>query len=1131
MTVSAPVLYDNLAAALEQPEHRQRVRALRNAMNLISSVLLESESVRFPSLFSRISFLCKTHQLSHDVRAHLHQLRIKSNNDAQAQALSENDVVFAGRALARLVHAATGVPVPEAFNGELGRIAEPARKHYTGKNMRGFVVHATAKELVLAEEAGTDASLEFILHADDHTAFGSLFAEKTVNATLSLVDVAPNAERGVSFITARLVVFEPDYLIDVSSLSACCMKLANQTLHYEGLWFVNRYEQSDGSEAIFLGNLVNTFFDRMVNAETTFPGFKTLFQESFMAFPLEYLHYFESDTKLTEFRDTKAQVHCANLERVIGHDFGTLHPPIPRAEPLIEPGFMSPELGLQGRLDLLHQSGDSATIVELKSGKLPWPESNPDAVNATHVAQAHLYQMLINRVIGVPFRHMHVYLLYSSGARPGSNLRYVVRSVEADQKLTVLRNAIVRAEQDIGLAASPDEVIRLLKRYNLSGCGLDDDARIPNWFVDKFAKFQSALAALSAVERDYFGAFMSFIAREQWLARLGDGDQRFGHSALWRSDLGSERPDRLGPLRIVHNALKENPPRMTLSFITGAAPDHDFRRGDICVLYPSDHEHQNASSQQVIKAYLVEEPNEDGEFVLGFRNPQHHQLFFDVHTYWFVEHDYLDQNYVQLQRELFRFVANSNHDKRALLLGRRAPAEGNDNSWDNELALRDLPIEASKRDLRDLLHKALNAPEYFLLVGPPGTGKTSLFLANFVRAAVARGEQLLLLAFTNRAVDEMCEAVELALGDPNAYIRVGSSSAGDPRFEHNLLHKLAANVKSRKELKARIDERKVVVSTVSGILTRSSIFQLKSFNRMVVDEASQVIEPLLMNLLMQVPRFVLIGDDRQLPAVVQQSRHCNRLITPRLKEIGLTDLRSSLFERLLRKAQTANYTHCMGCLRYQGRMHPAIGALVGNLYYGNELHSAGNPHQTEPEALNSNGVVGKRLVYVDGGTVSTIHPKVNPEEAHIAVALVKKIVDVFGYTNASEHIGIIAPYRNQIGRIRQALMTANVKGAAHITVDTVERYQGSQRDHIIYCTTVSNLQQLRFLTAHTLPGIDGSAEVDRKLNVAMSRARKQFILVGQSEVLRHSTHYAALIQAIHEAGTSISGRDLLSVPE
>lgn len=1125
MTVSPTVLYDTISAALERPDHRQQVRGLGNALNLVSAVLLEEESIRFPSLFSRLSFLCKTHQISRDVQARLHQLRIHSRNASDADKLSSDEVLFTARALAVLVHEASGVPMPDELNGELGRVQRRPKQLYTGECLKVFVTRVDEQSLVVTREDGEGD--ELVMHLIHHTAFAPLFSPGTLHASLSLVDVDTVEHRGNPCLKARLIVYEPDYLVDVSSLAMCCMNIARHDVRYEGLWFVNRYEQDDGSEAIFLGNLVNGFFDRMVNAPVEFPVFADLFRQSFSTFPLDYLVYFIEDADLIHFMKHKALVHYENLVRVIDRDFGTLRPPIPRAEQLIEPSFMSPDLGLQGRLDLLHLSGDSASIVELKSGKLPWPEDNPNAVNATHVAQAHLYQMLVNRVLGVPFRDMHVYLLYSIGQNKGSNLRYVARSVSADQQLIALRNAIVMSERAIGISASPDAVIDLLRRYTLAGCGFDEGAKIPPWFAGKFSSFQKALSEMDAVERDYFGAYTSFIAREQWLARMGDGQNRYGHSALWRDDLSHDRPDVLGPLVIEGNELSNDPPRMTLRFQNRTVPDHDFRRGDICVLYPRDNPAQNAVSQQVIKGYVVSEPDAEARLVLGFRNPQHHQLFFEQHKNWYIEHDYFDQSFVQLQRELFQFMRWSDKERRALLFGQRAPAAGRNDRWDDAFKLDSILLKESREELRTLLNKALNAPEYFLLVGPPGTGKTSLFLANFIRAAVARGEQLLLLAYTNRAVDEICEAVESALGDDKSYFRIGSSSAGDPRFEKNLLHKLASDAASRKELMALLEQRSVVVSTVSGILSRSAIFNLKRFDRMVVDEASQVIEPLLINLLMRVPRFVLIGDDRQLPAVVQQSEHCNRLITEPLRSIGLTDLRSSLFERLLRNTLQANYAHCIGALRFQGRMHPVIGRLVGELYYNNALHPAGNPHQDEPDQLMDDPIVGSRLLFIEGGSASDIHPKVNPEEAQIAAELVRAIVAGYGYDAPEQHIGVIAPYRNQIGRIRQELLAAGVPGAAAITVDTVERFQGSQRDHIIYCTTVTTMQQLRFLTANTLKSSDGSNEVDRKLNVAISRARKQFAMIGQSQLLCKNRHYAALIQAIRQTGVRLNGAALI----
>ena len=100
-------------------------------------------------------------------------------------------------------------------------------------------------------------------------------------------------------------------------------------------------------------------------------------------------------------------------------------------------------------------------------------------------------------------------------------------------------------------------------------------------------------------------------------------------------------------------------------------------------------------------------------------------------------------------------------------------------------------------------------------------------------------------------------------------------------------------------------------------------------------------------------------------------------------------------------------------------------------------------------------------------------------------------------------VGVIVPYRRQIALIRQAMVGTPLEQiGSDICIDTVERYQGSQRDVIIFSFGVTHRFQLDFLTASTFADDDGTL-VDRKLNVALTRARRQMIIVGQSSVLNH----------------------------
>ena len=104
--------------------------------------------------------------------------------------------------------------------------------------------------------------------------------------------------------------------------------------------------------------------------------------------------------------------------------------------------------------------------------------------------------------------------------------------------------------------------------------------------------------------------------------------------------------------------------------------------------------------------------------------------------------------------------------------------------------------------------------------------------------------------------------------------------------------------------------------------------------------------------------------------------------------------------------------------------------------------------------------------------------------------------------DAQKTLGIIVTYRHQIAAIREAL--------PDVSIDTVERYQGSQRDVIIYDTGVTRQYQLDFLTSSTFTDDEGQV-VDRKLNVALTRARKQMLIVGRAEILRQNRLYCQLI--------------------
>ena len=112
--------------------------------------------------------------------------------------------------------------------------------------------------------------------------------------------------------------------------------------------------------------------------------------------------------------------------------------------------------------------------------------------------------------------------------------------------------------------------------------------------------------------------------------------------------------------------------------------------------------------------------------------------------------------------------------------------------------------------------------------------------------------------------------------------------------------------------------------------------------------------------------------------------------------------------------------------------------------------------------------------------------------------------------DVNRSIGVIVTYRHQITLIRREIAQLGIPQLLDISIDTVERYQGSQRDVIIYAFGVQDADGLEFLTANCFE--EDGRTIDRKLNVAMTRARKQLLMTGFPSVLNRNPIYAELIR-------------------
>lgn len=844
-----------------------------------------------------------------------------------------------------------------------------------------------------------------------------------------------------------LVVLEPDFLIDISALAALFTEYGRHPL----LYTINRMLPRANSQAILLGNFADTALDDIIN-QADFSFGRTL-TGSFREQALQFCTC--PDFSPTTFKaDALRQVE--NLKEVVRRLFKETE----RSKAVLEPSFVCKKLGLQGRVDLM--TADLHLLVEQKSGKL-W--SQPLRYRSQHYMQLLLYYGVLRYNFGLSDKDINMYLLYSRyGADEG--LMEVHFDEAMFREAIALRNRVVELEFQMAHEGFGSILPKLNVEHIYNKVERTDFFR--RYVEPKLTFLQTQLSALNPIERDYLEQQMTFVYREQLYRKNPLPTSPKGDESQWLTDLMLTDKQQ--------SSADSGFDLLTLKGETGAS---DFRRGDMVCLYAYDEE-PDIQQSLLFRGRLMEIGG-DG-VVIKLNDGQQNSNIFEKGKYA-VEHDTSDIGTTSAIRSLMAFVASS-PQKRQLLLGQREPQ-------------RDLSKQLTRSyhpDYDEVVLRQKQARDYFLLVGPPGTGKTSMALRYIVIEELSSSAlPVLLMAYTNRAVDEICSMLTDAGID---YLRLGNEASCDPRFKDHLLDNQLSETPRLDAIRQQIRQARVVVSTTATMQARPFIFQLKHFSLCVVDEASQILEPDIIGLLANdaIDRFVLIGDYKQLPAVVQQPGQFK-----------------SLFERLIRWERQQNRERFMGILHKQGRMHPEVAQFANEMFYAREqLEPVPLKHQTDtslnynvqPEDALDDVLKTRRVVFMDAGT----------DEAALVANLLRRVWRLYGDKrfDSDKTVGIIVPYRYQIALIRRELERFGIPALLQVSIDTVERYQGSQRDVIIYSFAVEQVSDLDFLTA-TCFEEDGRV-IDRKLNVALTRARKQLLITGCTAILQHNPLFAELIK-------------------
>ena len=1075
-----------------------KYRSLRELFERVAREQMQHVSLQTTDLSARINYLSTQFSFDGWLKYALHTFRLTSNDvmNHRKEPLTEEfsrDV----RSVAEAIQIMFRTPIPkelaEILPNRMLKNSMKREKNVLDRRIRVCFEYADDDFLYVTpvDEVSEDCWKIRYNQIGINDEFTEGIKDYWRHARLNLLDVKRNED---GTYTPSFIVLDPDYLVDISALAECYRDYGSNPANY----LMSRLVPIDNARPLLLGNIANLFLDEWIHATDEEPDYMACMKKAFKQYPIELAaceDLLDPEKEKTFFNDCR--MHFEHIRQTVTETFLAPGYNLDKSDAVLEPSYICEALGIQGRLDYMQRNMSS--FIEMKSGKADeYAIKGKIEPKENNRVQMLLYMAVLEYSMGVDRRKQHPYLLYTRYP-----LLYPARASWVQiRRIIALRNRIVAMEYGAQMHNHPSYTAQLLAQINPITL---NEKKIQGRFWEQFLApgiidLQKRLRSLDDLEKAYVYTLYNFITKELYTSKSGDVDSetRTGASALWLSTLDEKREagEILYDLRIIENKASQ-PHKATITLQIPAYDESflpNFRSGDVVLLYERNQSTDNVTNKLVIKGNI--ERLTANEVCIRLRASQRNLSIFPSGSLYAMEHDCMDTTFRSMYLGLSAFM-NANQDRKNLLLGKRKPLFEEVDMLKTDHFIDDFDRVATK---------AVAAKDYFLLVGPPGTGKTSRALRRMVEKFYAQPEtQILLLAYTNRAVDEICSSLN-AIAPQIDYIRIGSELSCDTRYREHLVENVLETLSTRKEVRRRLDACRVYVGTVASLSAKTELFKLKRFDVAIVDEATQILEPQLLWILSakssdgrdSVGKFILIGDHKQLPAVVLQSKESSEVFDEGLRSIGLYNLKDSLFERLYRSHLSEEGSMVLDMLCRQGRMHPGVASFPNQAFYAGKLQPVGLLHQQE--------YIPTPVLFIPSQRdTSSLSGKTNLYEARIvadwAEQIWKESPEVF---DAHRTLGIITPYRSQIALIRKQLQEKGIPELLDVSVDTVERYQGSERDVIIYSFCVNHRYQLKFLPNLTE---ENGVQIDRKLNVALTRARKRLIVIGVPELLKENPIY------------------------
>ncbi|MBC3541668.1 AAA domain-containing protein [Rufibacter sediminis] len=474
------------------------------------------------------------------------------------------------------------------------------------------------------------------------------------------------------------------------------------------------------------------------------------------------------------------------------------------------------------------------------------------------------------------------------------------------------------------------------------------------------------------------------------------------------------------------------------------------------------------------------------------------------------------------------------------------------------------PIPALNDSQNAAVCNIMQAKDVAIIHGPPGTGKTTTLVQVILKTLEAGEKKLLVTAPSNTAVDLLTEKLAeqgvnvIRIGNPSRVSEVLLEHTLDSQIMHHRdykqlkkLRKTAQEYKSmagqfkrnfgheerqqrqfmKEESKRVLDQAndiedyitedlldhvEVITCTLVGSANRA--IRHLQYDTVFIDEAAQALEPACWIPITRANRVVLAGDHHQLPPTVKSLA----------AERG--GLARTLFEKCIeRQPETAVM------LTTQYRMHEHIMGFSNGQFYRGELQAHESVRTATLPDVHPVFEPGLIVEFIDTAgcgfndqTIGEGSSTANPEEADVLIKHLLNLLTPYEPIGKDEElpekplrIGIISPYRAQINYLNDQVEHQPKLAALHarrqLSVGTVDSFQGQERD-IIYISMVRSNPE----------GEIGFLSDMRRMNVAMTRAKKKMVIVGDSATLGQHTFYQEFLAYAENIGAYRSAWELLS---